>query len=461
MLKRKMYRKLEDWKNAPKRKVLMLLGARQVGKTFIVRAFARANYRSFVEVNFLEDEENAAFLAGASSAEGLVSRLSLVAGCAIEPDTLVFFDEVQHLGREIVTLSKFLVEDGRFDLVLSGSLLGTALEGVTSFPVGFAKVERMYPLDFEEFCWARDVPASILEEVARCYHDKIPLEASLHDRLTNLFRHYMAVGGMPEAVKGFLDGRRDLGTARAICTDIAEQYRYDITKYADDRRLQIRTVYDNIPSQLAKENKRFMMMAVRRGATYERLQDDFEWLTNAGVALPTYVVTEPKHPLMRTKVAEKFKLYASDCGVLLAQYPQAGAMGIISGAGDANFGAIYENAVAQEIKAAGFSLYYYHHSRKGEVDFLLETGEGGIVPVEVKSGKDYRLHVALNNLLGTKEYGIDCAYVLSENNVSVEERAGKTVCYLPLYMCMCFASEADDGLAGRHLEDITFDSDAD
>ena len=456
MLKRKMYRMLEAWKRDPKKKVLLLTGARQTGKTFIVREFARNNYNDFLEVNFLENEDDGRLLAGAIGASELVSRLSLIAGHALKPGTLVFLDEVQHLGREIVTLSKFLLDDGRFDLVLSGSLLGIALEGVTSFPVGYARVLRMFPLDFEEFCWATGVPDSVLAKIREHYQSKEPLDRSLHDRMTTMYRHYIAVGGMPEAVQKFVDNKRDLGAARETDGDIAEQYRYDITQYADKRKLPILAIFDNIPAQLAKENKRFVMKTIRQGTTYDRLKDDFFWLTKAGVALPTYLASEPKYPLLRTKVKEKFKLYSSDCGVLLAQYPPAAAMKVVSGNGDANFGAVYENVVAQEIAAAGFPLYYYHNNRKGELDFLLETGEGCVLPVEVKSGKDYKLHTALNNLLQTEEYGIRHAYVFSEHNVSVEQRASKPVYYLPLYMTMCLVMEKGGNLKGAMLDEVSF-----
>lgn len=455
MLKRKMYEKLLSWKQTEKRKVLLLFGARQTGKTFIVEEFARNEYEHFVKVDFRQDADAARLLSAATSAEDLVSRLSLVAG-GIANNSLVFFDEVQEFGKEVVTLSKYLLEDGRFDLVLSGSLLGTFIQGVKSFPVGYAREERMCPLDFEEFCWAMSVPPAVIAQVRHAYESKEPLEENLHQALMALYRQYIVVGGMPEAVEAFVQNQRDLGAAQAVAAEIGNQYRRDITKYAGDQKTNIAAIYDNIPAQLSKENKRFAMKAVAENGRYSRLQDSFSWLTEAGVALPVYAVTEPKMPLMRTKEQRKFKLYASDCGMLAARYPQSASMDIVLGEGDGNYGAVYENVVAQELAAAGFSLYYYHHSRKGEVDFLLETKRGTVLPIEVKSGKDYKLHTALNNLLGTEGYSIECAYVLSECNVSVGQRKGKPVCYLPLYMTMCLSEEADTRAPGIHLPEVVF-----
>ena len=457
MLKRKLTERIENWWNSMPCKALLLTGARQVGKTYSIRAFAKEQCDHSIEINFLEDEENAAFLGAAKSADELISRLSLIAEHAIEPGTLIFFDEVQHIGQNAVTLSKFIVEDGRYRLILSGSLLGTQLKGVTSFPVGYAHIERAYPLDFEEFCWAMGVPQSILDQVQEHYEAALPLEESLHERLTALYRQYIVVGGMPEAVQSFIDADRSLGAARGVDADIKEQYRYDISKYSDNRKTTIQTIFDNMPSQLAKVNKRFAMMSVKNGAKYERLKDDFAWLVDAGIALPAHIVTEPKYPLLRTMVPEKFKLYSSDCGVLLSQYPTVAAMNIAMGVGDANFGAVYENVVAQELVAAGFPLYYYDNSRKGELDFLIETSKGAVVPIEVKSGKDYKLHLALNNLMRTDEYKIASAIVFSEHNVSTETRFGKPVYYLPLYMTSCLAKERETGLSDYRLEKISFE----
>lgn len=455
MLRRKMMDRLLDWRNDERRKVFILLGARQTGKTFIVREFAQTHYESFVEVNFLEDAENGAFLAGATSADALIGRLSLILGHAIEPGTLIFFDEVQQLGHDIVTLSKFLLDDGRFDVILSGSLLGTMLEGVTSFPVGYARIERMFPLDFEEYCWAMGVPEAILDEIRRGYRLKEPLDQGLHERLIALYRQYIVVGGMPEAVQKFLDHKRDLGEARSVGTTIVEQYRYDIIKYAQKRKMQIVAIFDNLAKQLAKPNKRFVLKEIQKGATFSGYENDFLWLVNAGVVLPAYLVSDPKSPLVRTESGSRFKLYDSDCGVLLSQYPISSSRGIVSGSGDGNYGAVYENVIAQELASAGFPLLYYNNNRKGEVDFLIENDAGAVIPLEVKSGKDYKIHSALNNLLSSGEYSIPCAYVLSESNVSRGTKSGKPVFYLPLYMTLCLGEERGDA-SGMVLGEVSF-----
>lgn len=456
MLKRKMYDKLVEWKNASARKALILLGARQTGKTYIVKQFGRENYDNLIYVNFLEDEESGRFLASASSAQELVSRLSLINGRGIQPGTLVFFDEVQHLGHDIVTLSKYLIEDGRFDLVLSGSLLSTALSGATSFPVGYARILRMLPLDFEEFCWATGVSDDIIGRIRENYREKRPFDEPLHNALVQIFRQYIAVGGMPEAVQSFAEQNRDMGAARAIDSEIVEQYRYDIVKYAKGKEARILTIFNNVPGQLAKENKRFGLSSVNRDAKFERLQDDFSWLEQVGVVLPAYCVAEPAPPLLRTLRPNRFKLYASDCGMLLTQYPRKSTMDIIDGIGDSNFGAVYENVVAQELVSAGFPLTYYNNNRKGEVDFLVEAADGKVLPVEVKSGKDYKRHAALGNLLRTANYGIERAYVFSEHNLSVGEIEGKPVYYLPLYMTLCLGEEQELPGVDWHLPPPSF-----
>ncbi len=453
MLRRKMLDRLREWRSANAsraggvRKAFLLDGPRQTGKTFVVRQLGR-EYRDFVEVNFLENGDAAALLRSCTNARELVSALSLLVGREVEPGAvLVFLDEVQE-APEAVVQAKFLAEDGRFDVALSGSLLGVELKDVRSFPVGYVEEATMRPLDFEEFARSQGAGDEVLGRVREAFEAKEPLEDALHARLVRLFRLYLAVGGMPEAVQRYVDSRYDLGAVREVQSQIVRQYRRDISKYARGRELQVRSIFDAMPSQLAQENKRFQLRTLREKATFERFANDFAWLVAAGVALKCDAVSEPAWPLRRTEDPRRFKLYSSDQGLLLSQYPAGVAAGVLEGARGVNFGAVYENAVAQELTAAGVPLRYFRSSRKGEVDFLVEDARGRVLPVEVKSGKDYKLHTALNNLLGTVSYGIEEAVVLSEANVSAGERSGKPVWYLPLYMAWLVAEGAAPGGEG-------------
>ena len=441
MLRRKMRDTLAAWHDSGSRKAFLLVGARQTGKTFTVRQFARERFDRVIEVNFLENAAAAGVLQGARDTDDFLSRLSLVANEAAVPGkTLIFLDEIQE-APDLITVVKFLVEEGRYPVVVSGSMLETELKGYRSFPVGYVQIERMLPLDFEEFCWAQNVAPEVLDAIRASYRTRTPLDDPLHERLISLYRYFVAVGGMPEAVQTYLDSSYDMGAVRNASLQIAEQYRFDISKYAQHRAPQVRAVYDAVPSQLDKENKRFRMDALRKGAMFDRYEDDFSWLVDAAVVLPTYSVTEPKRPLLRTAQRNRFKLYESDTGLLLSQYPPQATLDVIANAASVNFGSVYENAVAQALVCENPHLYYFHHSRKGEVDFIVERDDGSLLPVEVKSGKDYKLHTALNNLLGTADFGIGEACVLSMANVGRGERQGKPLWYLPLYMAFCIAEE--------------------
>ena len=462
MLKRSLYDALLNWKANNHQKALMVDGPRQVGKTFLLEEFGRREYRDLVKIDFLVDEDARRRFGSAQSAARVIELVSLIAGHELVPgETLVFFDEVQR-AQNLVTFSKYLVIDGRFDLAMSGSMLGVELGGVRSWPVGYLHTIDMAPLTFEEFCWARGVPQSILDQVREGYEEKTPLDDSLHGLLIDLFRQYLVIGGMPEVVQKSLNTRNDLGAVRQVQADLLSLYREDIAQYAGNRSLQVKAIYDAIPTQLDKENKRFQLKTLKDGARFERYANDFAWLVAARSVLRTVNVTEPKPMLARTEEQGRFKLYLSDVGMLLASYPAEVAMAAISGERSVNFGSVYENVVAQELAALRSPLRYYHHSRKGEVDFLIETRKGAVLPIEVKSGKDYKLHTALNSLLGTDAYGIEEAVVLSEANVSQGRRAGKTVHYLPLYMVGLVAAEAstpvtDSGaLKGVRLDPIDF-----
>lgn len=455
-IKRKMLEALSQWNRQQSRKAFMLVGARQTGKTYVVRQFGRQHFAHVAEVNLLEEKTAAQTLVNADDVGDFVSRLSLITETPVMPEkTLIFLDEIQE-APDLITAVKFLVEDGRYRVVVSGSMLGTELKGFRSFPVGYVHIERMFPLDFEEFCWSQHVPQTIIDDIREAYGSLTALDGSLHERLISLFRYYVAVGGMPEVVSAYLDSSYDMMTVRDVARQIVEQYRFDITKYAESRAPQIRQVYNAVPSQLDKENKRFRMDALHQGAVFDRFADDFAWLIDAAVVLPTYQVEEPKRPLDRTARKNKFKLYESDTGLLLAQYEPQTMLDVVTNASSVNFGAVYENAVAQALSCQNPSLFYFHSSRKGEVDFIVQRNDGTLFPLEVKSGKDYKLHTALNNLLGTSDYGIGEACVLSMANLETRQREGKSVRYLPLYMAFCIAEQTSGQLSPTHMPPPAF-----
>ncbi len=460
MLKRKMTQTLESWHNNQlfnrdtTHKALIIDGARQTGKTYLIRCFAQDRYHDVVEINFFEQSDAAALIEQCKSAQEIIAVLSLLVGHEIQPrNTLVFFDEIQE-APQLITHVKFLVEDGRFDLILSGSLLGVQIKHIASFPVGYAQIEHMYPLDFEEFCWSQGVTEDLLDVVREAYRNKTPLPDNLHDQFVRLYRLYQIVGGMPEVVQKYLDTKYDLGAVRALQESIVEQYRFDASKYSEERSLQIRSIFDALPAELAKENKRFQLKALKQKAVFDRYANDFAWLVGAGVAYKCNCVNEPVFPLQRTEDRRKFKLYSSDTGLLLAQYPVGVSLNLLEGSRSVNFGAIYENAVAQELACKNVPLRYYHNNRRGEVDFIVETDEGAVVPLEVKSGKDYKRHVALTNLLREESFDIQEALVLSEANISATQKGSKPIYYLPLYMTFCIANQVTKRSTDSHAHSL-------
>ena len=451
MLKRKAYDAFLEWKKTKNHGALLVAGARQIGKTYLLEEFARTQYDDYVKIDFIEDATARRRYGSVSNSRQLIDLLSLEVGHRVEPGkTLVLFDEVQQ-APEVVTLSKYLVQDGRFDVAMSGSMLGTELEGIRSLPVGYLHTVDMAPLVFEEFCWAQGVPANVLQEMQTCFESRKPMPEAIHESLIALFDRYLVVGGMPAAVVKSIEGRRDLGSVREVQEDLVRLYREDIAKYSKERALQIKAIFDAMPSQLNKENKRFHLQSLSNNAKYDRFANDFQWLVAACVALKVDNVTDPKPMLARTAEPNRFKLYGSDVGMLMSRYTPQVAMAALMGEKSVNYGGVYENYVAQELAAAGVALHYYHHSKRGEVDFVIETAEGSVLPIEVKSGKDYKLHTALNNLLSIDEYGIQEAFVMSRSNVSTDTRQGKTVTFLPLYMSGLVANLGCSEAASKEL----------
>ncbi len=436
MLYRKAWERLVSWKNNDDKKALLIKGARQTGKTTLVRRFAQEHYDRFVELNFLEDPHAGDVFARKLDANTIIANLTAYARMSLEPGrTLVLLDEIQECPAARTAI-KFLVEDGRFDYVETGSLLGVKTKHVSSYPVGFEEHLQMYPLDFEEFCLANGVQRKTLDLLRSHFEKREPLSNAIHETMLNLFQAYVVVGGMPEIVQRYVD-THDIAKVANMQKDVLTLYRLDIAKYADERsRPKIRAIFDSIPSQLDDRNRRFVLADLSKSARQNRYESSFLWLADAGVALPCYNVSAPVVPLEANSKHSLLKLFMNDTGLLCTASMSNVQFDLLNGNLDVNMGSITENVVAQELRAHGFSLHYFNSKRQGEVDFVVQTGKKAL-PIEVKSGEGWNRHKALDNVLGVREWNLDEALVLCKGNVS---RRG-SVTYLPLYMTMFLEPE--------------------
>ena len=435
MIERKILPRIEQFYNDNDKKALLIDGVRQCGKTYIIRKYGMDNYNVFLEINLHEDTAARNAVSTSKNSEELMLRLSsLFKKNPIPGRTLIFIDEVQECP-DIITMVKFLVDDGRYHYILSGSLLGLELKDVRSVPVGYMDIYDMHPIDLEEFYNAVGVPRNVIEHVKDCFERRVPVDPVVHDRLMDLFRIYMVVGGMPEAVDRYL-ATNNLRDVMAVQKSIIDLYRLDIAKYDPDNKLYIKNAFDRIPSELNKKNKRFIVSSVAPNFRLDRDKNTFVWLDDAGVALPVLNITEPRYPLVASMESSMFKLFLCDVGLLSYMLLDGMQHKVLSGELDMNNGALFENMVAQELYAHGFVPYYYNKKSIGEIDFMIQN-LGRVIPVEVKSGKYYKTHAALDNLLSSDEYSLDEAIVIQTDNVV---RDGK-ITYIPVYMTMMLRKE--------------------
>ena len=427
MLKRKIDSYLEHFFQR-KTQALLITGARQTGKSFSIRQFGTSHYENFVEINFVEMPEAANILSGAKNSKDILSRLSLLTTKKLVPGkTMVFFDEVQECPK-IVTAIKFLVEEGSYRYVLSGSLLGVELNDLRSEPVGYMDVKEMFPLDIEEFLEALGVSSHVIKNIRDAWEKRVPVDDFIHNQLLNLFKLYLIVGGRPAAVQKYID-TNNLQTVMEEQQAIVRLYKRDIAKYDKNHKLYIEEIFDLIPPELNAKNKRFILKNLNENLKFSRYENSFLWLKDAGVALPTYNVEEPVVPLKLSRSRNLFKLFQNDIGLLASQYADGIQLRLLNEEKGINFGSIYENVVAQELRAHGFELYYFNSKKQGELDFVIEY-QGKVLPIEVKSGKDYQRHNALTGVMANVDYQIPEAIVFSHANV---RHVGK-ITYLPIYM---------------------------
>ena len=428
-----MYRKdsafIADWINNSN-KALLVTGARQIGKTWLIREeIKKSGYTKF-EVNFIDQPDMIEYLNAEMSAEDFLLKLKLIMPENCKPHkTVVFFDEIQKCP-EIVTKIKFLVDEGSFKYAMSGSLLGIELKGIASAPVGYLTILRMYPMDFEEFMVANNVSAATLDMLKEKYETNSPVDEFIHQKLLSMFFVYLIVGGMPDAVKTYI-ATKDIREVDKIQRDITTLYKEDFSQYEqEDKKLKLKSIYDIIPAELNKQNKRFIFTMLDKELKFDRYENSFLWLKDAGVVLPVYNVDAPVLPLMTSKSSNVFRLFSSDIGLLTSAYPAETKIELINKNAEVNNGAHFENAVAQQLTANGFEPYFCKKKNIGEMDFAIEMS-GKVIPIEVKSGKAYKSHKALDNFMNITDYHLNKAYVFSVENVETDGN----ITYLPIYMC--------------------------
>ncbi len=436
MLFRKIEAQIEDHLKSDSRAIMLIDGARQVGKTYIIRHVGQKLFENYIELNLVEDYVGARLFANAKTVEDFYLAVSMLAGDRMKEkeNTLIFIDEIQAYPH-LLTLLKFLAQDDRFTYIASGSLLGVTLAQTTSIPMGSIRMVRMFPLDFEEFLYANGMNALVVSSLRKKYERQESLDEATHAKVLDMFRKYLLVGGMPDAVNAFVT-EKNIQLVRQIQSEIYAYYAADASKYDDGRKLKIRRIYDLIPSNLENKKKRVVAQSIenKRGKTFADYQDEFDYLISAGIALSVQAISTPVFPLIQSSGKNLLKLYLNDVGILSGILYGNNIQAILSDEESINLGSVYECVVASELIAHGHKLFYYDNRTKGEVDFLIDDYDSlSAVPIEVKSGKDYTVHSALNAFVSNEDYHVKKAIVLSnEREITTKNK----ITYLPIYDTM-------------------------
>lgn len=438
MLKRKIRQLIQDHLLSRDKKVLVIEGARQIGKSFIIRDVAQALFPNYIEINFLEDKNGPRLFESATTPEDFYFRLSTVAGekmSGTKNDTIVFMDEIQAYPH-LLTMLKFLQGDGRFTYIASGSLLGVALRETTSVPAGSVLIKRMYQLDFEEFLWANGFSEDSVRSLKEKFLARESLDEAMHDRMMDMFKKYLLIGGLPDAVNEYVRSRNMIAV-RAIHENIHRLYAVDASQYDEEHKLLICRIYNMIPSLMGNRKKRIVYSDIenkgrRRSSDY---RDEFDYIIGAGIGLDVKAVSSPSFPVRESESKNLLKFYMSDVGLITNELYRYNIDAVMNDRLSVNLGSVYESVVASELKAQGVSqLFYYDNKAHGEIDFLLDDYENtAILPIEVKSGKDYNVHRALNTFMANPNYRVGRAFVLS-NERRIETKG--VVTYLPVYFTM-------------------------
>ena len=446
MLNRKVQKILQDYYRNGSNKILVIDGARQIGKSYIIRYEGKKHFKNYIEINFWEDKRGDRLFADVTTVKDFYLRLSAYAGdrMGTARDTLVFLDEIQ-VYPPLLTLLKFLKDDDRFTYIASGSQLGLALNQTMSRPGGRIQRLKMYPMDFEEFLWANEVGEEVIEHVRTQFLQELPLEPSLHKRFLDMFKKYLLIGGLPDAVNTFLQ-TSNIVAVRAVHDEIFDLYKDDAVQYDPAKALIIKRIYEMIPSNMENRKNRLYYKDIedKKGKRSSDYVEELEYLVSSGIALDVLAISNPKFPLKESESKKLIKLYLNDVGLLTNILYKYNINAILSDERSINLGAVYETVVAQELKAHGYALKYYDNKAKGEVDYLADDYDNlTVLPIEVKSGKDYKGHKALDKFVDNPEYNIKRAVVLSNDSEIIKN--GK-VTYLPVYYSMFFKPSTPESI---------------
>lgn len=436
MLKRKIQKVIQDYYRLGSNKVLLLDGARQIGKSYIIRYEGKKFFKNYIEINFLEDRNGEKLFSGVSTTKDFYLKLSAYAGDSMgtKEETLVFLDEIQAYP-ELLTLLKFLKDEDRFTYVASGSLLGVTLNKTLSKPGGRIQRVKMYPLDFEEFLWANGIGEEVISHLCEQFSKEESIVESLHNKFIDLFKKYLLIGGLPDAVNTFIE-TSNIVAVRAVHDEIYELYKGDASQYDKENSLKIKRIYEMIPSNMENKKKRLHYNEIenKKGKRSSDYVEELEYLISSGISLEVLAVSNPKFPLKESEQKVLIKLYLNDVGLLTNILYRYNIKAVIDSDNSINLGSVYETVIAQELIAHGYTLRYYDNKVKGEVDFLVDDYDSlSAVPIEVKSGHDFRRHRALDKFIANEDYNIKNAILFSNDRGVV--RCGKMV-YMPVYYAM-------------------------
>lgn len=440
MFKRKIMAEFEAWKNSSgRKKALVVKGLRQIGKTYSVREFAKANYENIVYVNFKENESAKKIFDADLNVNRIIIDLSaLIPGIHfVEGKTVIIFDEIQECANARSSIKPFC-EDGRFDIIATGSLLG--IKGYNKkkskgVPTGFERIVYMKPMDFEEFLWAKGIGEDVIQYLRDCYKNKTPVSDATHQAMLRYFKEYICVGGLPYIVDQFIS-TNDMNVVWQEQHDIIEEYKDDFGKHLDENEneeidlallARINRVFESIPAQLAKENKKFVFSALEKKARTENYLPAIQWLCDFGIITLCHNLNNITDPLEGNKIDNIFKIYMQDSGLFISMLDRDCASKILLGELGCYKGAIFENIIADSFSKQGRKLYYFHKDSGLEIDFVSKVNNDiSLIEVKATTGNTKSAKTVLKN----SQYDVNVCYKLSENNIGIAEN----IITIPYYM---------------------------